>query len=307
MGSAALVICNCGPRGGLTPDTNSKDSSLLARNAIATIIKSDNDARSDRLNLAHDTEGSGHPVVFIHAGIADRGMWAAQVRVFAERFLTVTYDMRGFGESEMVDKEFSHPADLATLLDALRIDRAHLVGCSMGGGAALQFAVEYPGRVTGLVLVNANAPGFTPEGGYFEPPQWKEAVAAFERGDLDRSAELEIDIWLTGMYRSPGDVDEGIRVRVLEMNRRAARTEERRDQHEHYLAPTAGLRLDEIECPTLVVLGDLDVPDMRPTAEHLVAGIDGARLATITAAAHLPNLERPDHFNDVVLGFLSEI
>ena len=260
-----------------------------------------------KATLAYTVAGQGDAVVFIHAGIADRRMWATQVPVFADHFLTVTYDMRGFGESEMVDEKFSHPEDLVHLLDALQIEKAHLVGCSMGGGAALQFAVEHPDRVTGLVLVNANAPGFTPEGDYFEPPQWKEAVAAFERGDLDRSAELEVDIWLSGVYRSPGDMAEAIRDSVLEMNRRAFKTEAQRDQYEEYLAPTAGLRLDEIDCPTLVVLGDLDLPAMRPIAEHLAAGIDGAQLVTMADTAHLPNLEQPDHFNELVLGFLSEI
>ena len=257
--------------------------------------------------LATEAAGAGHPVVFIHAGIADRRMWVAQVPTFAERFRTITYDMRGFGSSEIVDEPFSHGADLTRLLDALSIESAHLIGCSMGGALALQFAIEHGDRVDSLVLVNSGAPGFVPEDGFFEPPEWEELLAAFKAGDLDRTAELEVEMWVTGVHRSADDVPADIRDAVFEMVRQALQTENRRDEYERSLDPPAGTRLDEVRCPTLVVLGQLDRPDMHSISRHLAAGIADTQFATIDDTAHLPNMERPEEFNRIVLDFLAAI
>jgi pimeloyl-ACP methyl ester carboxylesterase len=258
--------------------------------------------------LAYTTAGSGdQAVVFIHAGIADRTMWADQVPAFAEHFTTVTYDMRGFGESEMVDEPYSSRADLATLLDVLDIDGTHVVGCSMGGAAALQFAVQYPDRTKSLVLVNSGAPGFEPEGGHFEFPQWGRAVAAFEAGDFEQVAELDVEMWVDGPYREPDQVPAATRDAVRTMDLPALRNESRRDEFEDGLDPPVGIRLAEITCPTLVVLGELDMPDMSAYAEHLATGIAGARLVSIPDVAHLPNMEKPAEFNDLILSFLKRV
>lgn len=257
--------------------------------------------------LAYTEAGEGDPVVFIHAGIADRRMWEPQVPAFAEHFRTVTFDMRGFGASEMVDEPFSHRADLAGLLDALAIQRTHLVACSMGAAVALAFAIEYPEFPRSLVLVNSAAPGFVPEGGYFEPPQWEESVAAFKAGDFARAAQLEVEMWVAGPYRQPDEISPEVRDLVQSMDTIALRSESSRDEYAQHLDPSAGSRLDEIACPALVIVSELDMPDMTPLGEHLAGGIADARLVSFPDAAHLPNLERPGEFNRIVLDFLAEV
>src|SRR3712207_7561078 len=110
-------------------------------------------------------------------------MWDAQVNAFSGRFRTVRYDMRGFGRSGMVAGPYAHHADLRALLDALGIERAAFVGCSMGGATVIDFALENPGRVGALVLVCSAVGGFEFDE---EPPQeWEELVAADEAGDLE--------------------------------------------------------------------------------------------------------------------------
>jgi pimeloyl-ACP methyl ester carboxylesterase len=255
--------------------------------------------------LAYSSAGEGNTVVFVHAGIADRRMWAPQIPAFAARYRVLTYDMRGFGESEMVDEPFSARTDLLGLLDALAVDRAHIVGCSMGGSMALEFAAEHADRIISLVLVNSGAPGFEPEEGYFEPPQYEAAVAALEAGDFERAADLEVEMWVDGPYRSPNQVAPDIRNAIRAMDIIALRSESRRDDFVQRLDPPPGLRLAEIHCPSLVVFGELDMPDMRDSAEYLAAGIGDSQLVEIEGVAHLPNLEKPDVFNEALLAFLS--
>ena len=257
------------------------------------------------MQLAYETAGTGPAVVFVHAGIADRRMWASQVPTFAVHFATVTCDLRGFGESEMVDEPYSDRQDLADLLDALSIESAHIVGCSLGGATALEFAVAFPDRVNSLVLVNSAAPGFVPEGGHFEPAEDEEATMAYEAGDLDRAAALEVEMWVVGHSRDGVSVSAEIRDFVFEMNRRALTTDSRRETWISYLEPPAATRLEEVRCPALIVVGELDMPDILPTGEYIAAGIADGRLVSIAGTAHLPNMERPPEFNRVVRDFLT--
>lgn len=260
-----------------------------------------------KLKLGYDRAGSGPAIVLIHAGIADRRMWDAQIEPFSEEFTTVRYDMRGFGESEMVDEPFSFRRDLSGLIDALDLGAVFLVGCSMGAAVAMQMAIEEPDRVAGLVLIGAGTPGVVPEDGYFEPPEWEEAEAAFKAGNLDRFAELEVGIWIGGHGRSIEDVRPDVRRVVYEMNRRVVETEPRRNEYEQLPDPGVGTRLSEVRCPTLVMVGHHDLPDIIWGAEYLASNIAGARHITIPDAAHLPNLEQPALFNQTVLEFLQAL
>jgi 3-oxoadipate enol-lactonase len=97
-------------------------------------------------SLYYESLGQGEPVVLLHAGIADGRMWDEQFGTFAEGYRVVRYDRRGFGRSAMVDGTYSHHDDLRGVLDHLGIEHASFVGCSMGGGAAIDFALGHPER-----------------------------------------------------------------------------------------------------------------------------------------------------------------
>src|SRR5690349_12984629 len=107
--------------------------------------------------LTYDTAGNAGdpPVVFIHAGVATRAMWDPQFRDLAHDHFVVRYDTRGFGESRGEDVPFANRDDLIRILDAVGLERATLVGCSRGGGIALDTALEHPDRVAGLVTIGS--------------------------------------------------------------------------------------------------------------------------------------------------------
>jgi pimeloyl-ACP methyl ester carboxylesterase len=130
---------------------------------------------------------------------------------------------------------------------------------------------------------------------------------AVSRGDLAAATEIGLRLWVDGPRRTAGDVDPGVRNAVAGMLRRALELQapHGEDLTEEMLAPDVADRLDEVRAPTLVLVGDEDVDDMRGLAERLAAGMPRARLATIPGAAHLPSLERPALFDELVLDFLS--
>ncbi|MDQ3250722.1 MAG: alpha/beta hydrolase [Actinomycetota bacterium] len=253
--------------------------------------------------MYYEVAGEGEPLVLVHAGIADSRMWESQLAAFADSYRVIRYDMRGFGRTAIVEGPFSHHVDLRGLLDSLDVERVHFVGCSMGGGAVLDFALEYPQRVGSLVLVGSAVGGFGPD---FDPPaQWDELVAAEEAGDLELVSELEVGIWVVGPERSPDDVDSSVRDLVWEMNLIALQNEAAGLGEEWEPEPPAADRLPDVQAPTLLIVGDEDQPSVFAAADLLEKELPNVRKVIMHGTAHVPNMERPEEFNRLVLDFLN--
>jgi pimeloyl-ACP methyl ester carboxylesterase len=263
-------------------------------------------ARVSGARLYYEIRGDGELLVLIHAGIADGRMWDPQLDVLAGRYRVLRYDMRGFGATEVTERvTYSHHEDLRGLLDLLGAGRAILVGCSMGAKTAIDFALEFPGRTRALVLVGPAVRGFEPD---VDPPEeLDELVAADEAGDLERVSELEVRVWVDGPYRDPSAVDPAVRDLVRGMNLIALQNEASGVGDELPPETPAVDRLAEITVPTLVIVGDLDRPEIISSADLLEERLPNARKAVMPETAHLPSMERPEDFNRIVLDFLDEL
>ena len=161
--------------------------------------------------------GDGLPVLFLHAGVCDHRMWHAQMEaVAAAGFHAVAYDRRGYGDTTSPDEPFSHLDDLLAVLDALDIHAAILVGCSMGGGLAVDFALAFPGRTIGLVLVGTSITGASSFVSDLEQPLVMAEEDAEERGDLDMLNKVQAHAWLDGPRSASGRVWGAARELFLE-------------------------------------------------------------------------------------------
>ena len=252
-----------------------------------------------------DVHGEGPAVALVHAGIADSRMWEPQLRTFSETHRVVRVDLPGFGNSPFESDIVSYRGAIHDALDGAGVDRAAVVGTSLGGRAALEFALESPDRVSALVLVGAG----------IDDHEWSEVVerfveeeeAALANGDLDAAVTANLGLWIAGPRRTLDDVDPHVRDLVAEMQRQAFRLGKGHDDLQaDRLDPPASTRLTDIKVPTLVVTGDEDIEDIQVIADRLAREIPGAERATIAAAAHLPSLERPEEFDRIVLQFLGE-
>jgi 3-oxoadipate enol-lactonase len=231
-------------------------------------------------------------------------MWEPQLKSFREEHRFIAPDLPGFGQTPLDQDPVDFRAFVRDALDAAGMQSAALVGTSLGGRIALELALESPERVSALVLVGSGLDGH----------EWSKEVEAFgdeeeaalERGDLDTAVETNLRMWLAGPTRRLDEIDPAIRRLVGEMQRNAFRLQQGHDFRLAVLEPPASQRLAEIRVPTLVLTGDEDVPDIHVIAEKLTREIPGAERATIADAAHLPNLERPEEFDRIVLGFLRQ-
>ncbi|TLN14588.1 alpha/beta fold hydrolase, partial [bacterium] len=202
--------------------------------------------------------------------------------------------------------DYNNSDDLKAVLDALGIEKAVILGCSMGGSAAINFTLQNPQRVLALIPICAGVDGFEVEDTADSEAQWQQAVDAEKQKDFDRYAEIIVHLWIDGPRRKPEEVNPAVRAFVKDMLQTSLDTPEGLGNHIRP-TPPAVERLREIHTPTLVIAGKEDVPEMAPYAAKLAAEIPGARLVVLANAGHLPNLERPAEFNRLLEGFLNDV
>ena len=216
---------------------------------------------SGHARLAATVAGTGSAIVFLHAGVADRRMWQPQLDAFAATHKVVAYDRRGFGDTTSTPEPFAHVEDLEAVLQATEAMPATLVGCSMGGALAIDYALAHSSGVQALMLVGpgvAGAPQAAPAEGAIARLESEIEVAELA-GDLERLNRLEAHAWLDGPACAEGRVGGPLRQLFLDMNDRALRSAPAGDQTR---STNSYARLGEIDVPTLIAVGTLDFPSV---------------------------------------------
>lgn len=258
---------------------------------------------SGSAQLKGERWGEGPGVTLLHAGVADRRMWAGQLAALQETYFALAYDRRGFGETIYKDELFAHIDDLEAVLNYLNLETTTLVGCSQGGRVAVDFALANPERVSLLVLIApavSGQPSPTDVSAEIEA-LWEDLEQADEAADIDLINRIEAHLWLDGPTSPEGRVSGKVRELFLNMNGIALRAPELTQEQE---SPPAFERLAEISVPTLILWGDLDFPHVQARCRHLAKTVPKAQAKIIKGTAHLPNLEQPSKFNAALLSFL---
>lgn len=247
--------------------------------------------------IFYETLGDGSPVVLIHGGYGDRRMWDGQFRAFGANYRVVRYDHRGFGRSPVPRGPYSPVDDLFHLLDQLNIRRAHLVGNSLGGSLAIDFALKHPERVASLVVV-ASGPSGLPV-----PQEAIDRVVAVFKAAEAEGPEKSVELWLTHPMVAVSSRKPSVREHLRVMVRENKGIFLMRQWPSEAMDPPAAKRLKEIIVPTLVVIGGQDTEVNRRTGEEAARQIAGAKKIVMPDADHLPQMVNPSSFNQHVLGF----
>lgn len=260
--------------------------------------------------------GSGPAVVLIHGHSVNLRLWDEQLPALSQAgFRVIRYDVRGHGRSMAPASGYTwenYAADLGDLLDrinvegpaseSLAVEAAHIVGLSMGGGIALQFAIDFPARALSLTLVDSALPGFD------YSPELSGRIQAVVAAVRAEGAAAFPRLWLAdpifdGLRRFPDRFQH-----IREMVASFPAVEYRRDgaSPEGYTPNVIG-RLGEITPPTLVMVGQDDLSDFRLIADILAEHIPGARRLALPDCGHVPPLEQPDAFNQALISFLRDV
>jgi pimeloyl-ACP methyl ester carboxylesterase len=249
--------------------------------------------------------GAGATIVLLHAGVCDRRCWRdVGARLGVAGRDVVAYDRRGFGEVPPADGPFRHVDDVLAVLDAVSPDTpAWLVGSSMGGGVALDAALEAPERIAGLVLL---APAVS---GDAEPDEeayivatdgLAEAIdAAWTAGALEECNRLEVRLWLDGPAEQEGRVNGPTRELALDMNRIVCANGE--PDADGASGLDAASRVHEIAIKAIVACGELDVAIKVRRSAELADALPNGTYRSLPGRAHLPYLEAPDEIAALIL------
>lgn len=266
-------------------------------------------AQTNGIQTHYETGGieSAPTVALIHGHSLDLRSWNYQVEALVDAgFRVVRHDVRGHGRSEAPPTGYTwdnYSADLAALLDHLDIEMAHIVGLSMGGGVALKLALDHPERTLSLTMVDSAMPGFT------YSPEFSEQIVALQDAVRTEGVAAAFErLWFTnplfdGIRRFPDRMAE-----AKEMCLGYSAVEYRADSATPgYVQPDLIARLGEVAVPTLVVVGEDDVPDFRLISEIASTTIPNARFEVMPGCGHVPTMEDPDAFNRILLDFLRSL
>jgi pimeloyl-ACP methyl ester carboxylesterase len=235
------------------------------------------------ISIAYERHGKGRPLVLLHGYPLDHSIWEPLVPLLENDFDVILPDLRGFGKSQAGGQNYAisdFAADVAGLLDQLEIEKAAVVGHSMGGYAALAFARAYPGRLAGLGLVSSQALADTPEG---KARRYKQAEAILANGVSDvaetmspkLTARLDLQAWSKAliMHQPPA----GLALALRAMAER----------------PDSTSLLSGFASPFILVHGLADALIPIERARSVKAAAPGAHLTEIPDAGHLPMMEAP--------------
>lgn len=230
-------------------------------------------------------------------------MWSAQLDGVGAHNKAIAYDRRGFGDTRAEKEDFSAVADLMAVIDAMADGKpAILVACSEGGRIAIDAALRHPSIVRALVLISPSVAG-APEPIY--PPEIKSLMAQMredeESGNLDQVIALRARLFLDGPSASEGRVTGQARRLFHDMNAIALRSQPTGPNID---AAPAFHRLGEISVPSLVICGDLDLPNIQERSRHIASTMLNGSHHELAVAAHLPSLERPADITDLLTEFI---
>ncbi|MFF5761569.1 alpha/beta fold hydrolase [Streptomyces tanashiensis] len=234
---------------------------------------------------ADDSGGEGLPLVLLHPGVGDSRVWDPVLSAFRARRRVIRYDVRGYGRSPAPTAPYSPVHDLAEVLDRFGIERAVLVGSSMGGATSVDYALEAPERVAGLALFVPGVSGYEglDAGEFFER---LEPLA--KAGDTDGIVRLGLAAW--GQAGGGTAESDPVAAEFL----RAVLPAWFGNIGHQLTGPPAFDRLGEVSAPTLLALGEQDRPEVVRCNEEMAERIPGCRLVRLAASDHYPTLREPE-------------
>jgi pimeloyl-ACP methyl ester carboxylesterase len=257
--------------------------------------------------LAADDHGEGPPILLVHSAVVNRRAWDGVIpRLVDAGYRVVAYDMRGFGESTSEEVDFAGHEDVLAVLDHFKIEKAAIVGNSMGAHFALDAILAAPERFPAYVWVGGGISGFDRDPSADEMKLFDAEEAAEKAGDWDLAAEYDAQIWIDGPGQPSSRVAPEVRAAFVAMDRELLEPGRVFGNRQKAAVPAID-QLGSMRIPTLVVIGGLDTVGTQAAADRLAADVPGARLIRIPDVAHLIGMERPDELAALIVEHLAPL
>lgn len=247
--------------------------------------------KANGIELYYEQHGEGEPIIFSYGWLDDYSVWNYQIEELAKDHRVILYDHRGHGKSDKPKGDYSIETlanDLHTIIQNLNLERANLVGFSMGGEAAIVFTLRHPSKVTKLILVGTTAKMSWPMhflGFLTSILPYRTILAIVSRAKYYRPSRQTIDSNISRAMQVPRDIAYEC---LREINKYDTRS-----------------KLSQIEVPTLIIIGEKDRPNFKGS-QYLNREIKGSKLKIMAHAGHTVMIEKPNEFNRLVQHFITE-
>jgi len=246
----------------------------------------------NNIELYYEQYGEGEPIIFSHGWLSDCSSWNSQIEFFAKKHTVILYDHRGHGKSDKPRENYSVQAlcsDLYSLIQMLKLEKVTLVGFSLGGMAALMFALQYPTKVKKLVLVGATA---------------KMAMLIY----LFYIFKIILPYRTFARFVSRNQIYQPSQ-QAIEDNISRAMKVPKYVAYQCFVEFTRNYdirnRVAEIKVPTLIIVGEKDIVNLK-ASQYLNREIEGSQLQVMSATGHSVMIEKPEEFNETVREFIDQ-
>lgn len=305
LAAALLVACNDDSGAGTQRHKPDEADSGTAKTITGT-------ASVNGAELYYEERGTGSAVVLLHGFTLDTRMWDSQFASLSGSHRVIRFDMRGHGQSSgagPVNGEalsFSQSEDVLGLLDFLEVDKAHIVGLSMGGYVAYEFVIDHPDRTLSLAVLDSAWRYDTANTGAFQP-----RLIGYLGLVATDGLEAGLRAWAADPLFAPLEKLPKVKAAVEDIvlvghlaqgtgaffaNPGSAKAP----------SPLSETRLGEIGVPSLVLVGELDDPEFRAHADELADGIPGAEKVVIAGSGHMSTMEKPEEVDKALGSFLAK-
>jgi 3-oxoadipate enol-lactonase len=269
---------------------------------LATPAQKNTFADINGLKINYQEAGSGEAVIFIHGMSLDNRFWDKQWKIFSESFRVIRYDVRGFGQSTRVTATHNPTEDLLALMDLLKIEKATLIGHSMGGNIALNMAIRYPERIKKIIAVDAIIDGFANR-----TPELNQIFKTVIDTTREKGWQAAKKIWLASPLFKLYTADRNSEALIQKI------VSEYHGDHFYNRAwapgfgePSTAAALTNIKAPVLIITGEKDERTLLLVADMLHDKIIINKKIVFSGAGHFPNLDKPGEFNKACIGFIKE-
>tara|TARA_B100000749_G_C18428167_1_gene466716 strand:- start:851 stop:1666 length:816 start_codon:yes stop_codon:yes gene_type:complete len=264
-------------------------------------------ANAKGAKLYFEVTGSGSPITLIQGSLLDRRMWDSQFSEFAKHYQVIRYDVRGYGKSipDNIHEKYCHHEDLLAVIKHIGLKSTHVLGLSMGGTIAIDFAVMHPEKTISLIPVSCGP------GGYQEPidpnqekdpqPKGKRTVDVFKESGLDAAKTHVFNVF------KPGIENPDLLKQIIDEYSGSQLIHPEIEENEMQIEPSASNRLSELKIPTLIIVGEQDGRGIHSSAMMMEKEIRTARKVVMKNVGHLCSMQNSAEFNQIVLDFLSQV
>jgi pimeloyl-ACP methyl ester carboxylesterase len=262
--------------------------------------------KAGKFQVYYEREGKGHPVVLLHAGLQDHTMWKEQVKELSLHYDVITPDLPFHGRTIGKDTTLLAREVIRILIDSLHLGKVSIAGLSMGAAVAQDFIIAYPQRVNKAILISSGISGYEKVHPIdsVSADWYIQFAKAIQAGDTTRAAKEFTKAWAEGVYRNHDSLKAPVSRYVYHKTLETLQTHKMAGWPQLQSNPPAFERLPTVKVPVMIIDGDKDLPYVAHTSKYLEETVPGAKRVQMKGVAHMLNIEKPEEFNKLLLGFL---